>query len=132
MKNVLKFIVSLSVFLAIAFAVHAYVFTIYSVPENGLVAGLVSGSRVIVNRMADSAYEKGDVVVYTDSTFDYIGQIKAVPGDTVVLDSALYVIPQICCRRCGCPDCKYYLIKQGKNQMLVHKHLFIGKARKLF
>ena len=132
MNNWTKFAISLGVFLGLAWLIRSFAFTIYSVPENGLVAGLHSGSRVIVNKVANTAYKTGDVAVFTDSLSNYIGTIKAVPGDTVTLGSALYIIPYTCCKRCGCPDCKFYLIEQGKSQRLVHRHLFVGKASKIF
>ena len=77
MNNWTKFAISLGVFLGLAWLIRSFAFTIYSVPENGLVAGLHSGSRVIVNKVANTAYKKGDVVVFTDSLSNYIGTIKA-------------------------------------------------------
>ena len=62
----------------------------------------------------------------------FIGRIEKLPGDTVRIDTASYIIPVVCCRRCGCKDCRFYLLKMPTGQQLVHKHQMIGKAYKLF
>mgnify|MGYP002619809031 FL=1 len=62
----------------------------------------------------------------------FIGRIEKLPGDTILVDTASYVIPTVCCRRCGCKDCRFYLLKTPAGQQLVHKHQMIGKAYKLF
>ncbi len=102
---------------------------------------------MIVNRMNCENFGRGDIIVFADSvvvlrknqrkgiaseTF-YIGRIEKLPGDTLQLDTLRYIIPTICCKRCGCKDCRYYLVKTSrKGQQLVHKHQMIGKAYKLF
>jgi len=101
---------------------------------------------VIVNRMNCDDFQRGEVVVFADSVVFqrknqhrkiateayYIGRIEKLPGDTIRLDTLRYVIPTICCKRCGCKDCRYYLVKTSTGQQLVHKHQMIGKAYKLF
>ena len=62
----------------------------------------------------------------------FIGRVEKLPGDTVRIDTASYIIPVVCCRRCGCKDCRFYLLKTPTGQQLVHKHQMIGKAYKLF
>ena len=62
----------------------------------------------------------------------FIGMVEKLPGDTVRIDTASYIIPMVCCRRCGCKDCRFYLLKTPTGQQLVHKHQMIGKAYKLF
>lgn len=62
----------------------------------------------------------------------FIGRVEKLPGDTVRIDTASYIIPMVCCRRCGCKDCRFYLLKTPTGQQLVHKHQMIGKAYKLF
>ena len=62
----------------------------------------------------------------------FIGRIEKLPGDTVRIDTASYIIPVVCCKRCGCKDCRFYLLKTPTGQQLVHKHQMIGKAYKLF
>nr|MBP7472738.1 signal peptidase I [Prevotella sp.] len=130
MSNGVKFVLALIASALLMLAIRAFLFTVYSVPSDGLT--FKKGDRVIVNKVALSSISRGDDIVFTDSTADYIGTIMAVPGDTIILKGQRYLIPQRCCKRCGCPDCKYYLINTGKAQQLVHKHLFVGKAYKLF
>lgn len=62
----------------------------------------------------------------------FIGRVEKLPGDTIRIDTASFIIPMVCCRRCGCKDCRFYLLKTPTGQQLVHKHQMIGKAYKLF
>ena len=62
----------------------------------------------------------------------FIGQIEKLPGDTLRIGKASYIIPMECCKRCGCKDCRFYLLKTPAGEQLVHKHQMIGKAYKLF
>ncbi|HBF05453.1 MAG TPA: signal peptidase I [Prevotella sp.] len=146
MKAAAKFVLALVLALLLAWAVRTYVFTVFSVPAGGLPPQLKEGNRVIVNRMNCDDFQRGEVVVFADSVVFqrknqhrkiateayYIGRIEKLPGDTIRLDTLRYVIPTICCKRCGCKDCRYYLVKTSTGQQLVHKHQMIGKAYKLF
>lgn len=102
---------------------------------------------MIVNRMDCDIFERGDVVVFADSVVCkpskasrfkstdeafFIGEVEKLPGDTILLDTTRYVIPTICCKRCGCKDCRYYLVKTSRGSQVVHKHQMVGKAYKLF
>ena len=132
--------------LLLAWAVRTYVFTVFSVPAGGLPPQLKAGNRVIVNRMNCDNFLRSEIVVFADSVavqlknqsrrvatqFCYIGRIEKLPGDTIRLDTLRYVIPTVCCKRCGCKDCRYYLVRTSKGQQLVHKHQMIGRAYKLF
>ena len=62
----------------------------------------------------------------------FIGRIEKLPGDTLRIGKASYIIPMVCCKRCGCKDCRFYLLKTPTGQQVVHKHQMIGKAYKLF
>ena len=62
----------------------------------------------------------------------FIGRIEKLPGDTIRIGKASYIIPMVCCKRCGCKDCRFYLLKTPAGEQLVHKHQMIGKAYKLF
>ena len=147
MKVAAKFIVALVLALVLVWVIRTYAFTIFSVPAGGLLPGLKGGTRVIVNRMDCDSFSRGDVVVYADSVLVasngqgkprlteacFIGKIEKLPGDTIQLDTLRYVIPTICCKRCGCKDCRYYLVRTSSGgQQLVHKHQMLGKAHKLF
>lgn len=91
-------------------------------------------------------FQSRDVVVYADTVVQplrnqrrkkvfmvyFIGRIDKLPGDTLRIDTASYVIPTICCKRCGCKDCRFYLLKTPAGEQLVHKHQMVGKAYKLF
>ena len=134
----------------LVWAVRTYAFTVFTVPAGGLPPQLKAGNRVIVNRIDCDFFNRGDVVVFRDSVFApdknqgqsqvrkfvseayFIGRVEKLPGDTVRIDTASYIIPVVCCRRCGCKDCRFYLLKTPTGQQLVHKHQMIGKAYKLF
>ena len=134
----------------LVWAVRTFAFTVFTVPAGGLPPQLKAGNRVIVNRIDCDFFNRGEVVVFTDSVFApvenqgqsqvrkfvskayFIGRIEKLPGDTILVDTVKYVIPTVCCRRCGCKDCRFYLLKTPTGQQLVHKHQMIGKAYKLF
>ena len=142
----------------LVWAVRTFAFTVFTVPAGGLPPQLKAGTRVIVNRIDCDFFNRGDVVVFTDSVFApvknqgqsqagspaqpqarkfvseayFIGRIEKLPGDTILVDTVKYVIPTVCCKRCGCKDCRFYLLKTPTGQQVVHKHQMIGKAYKLF
>ncbi len=150
MKIAVKFLIALGLSLLLVWVVRTYAFTVFTVPAGGLPPQLKAGNRVIVNRIDCDFFNRGEVVVFTDSVFAldknqgqsqvrkfvskayFIGRIEKLPGDTILVDTASYIIPVVCCRRCGCKDCRFYLLKTPTGQQLVHKHQMIGKAYKLF
>ena len=150
MKIAVKFLIALGLSLLLVWAVRTFAFTVFTVPAGGLPPQLKAGNRVIVNRIDCDFFNRGEVVVFTDSVFApvenqgqsqvrkfvlkayFIGRVEKLPGDTILVDTASYIIPMVCCRRCGCKDCRFYLLKTPTGQQLVHKHQMIGKAYKLF
>ena len=150
MKIAVKFLIALGLSLLLVWAVRTFAFTVFTVPAGGLPPQLKAGNRVVVNRIDCDFFNRGEVVVFTDSVFApvenqgqsqvrkfvskayFIGRIEKLPGDTILVDTVKYVIPTVCCRRCGCKDCRFYLLKTPTGQQLVHKHQMIGKAYKLF
>ena len=162
MKIAVKFLIALGLSLLLVWAVRTFAFTVFTVPAGGLPPQLQAGNRVIVNRIDCDFFNRGDVVVFTDSVFApvkkqaqsqagsqgqsqaqpqarkfvseayFIGRIEKLPGDTILIDTVKYVIPTVCCKRCGCKDCRFYLLKTPTGQQVVHKHQMIGKAYKLF
>jgi signal peptidase I len=164
LKIAVKFLIALGLSLLLVWVVRTFAFTVFTVPAGGLPPQLQAGNRVIVNRIDCDFFDRGDVVVFTDSVFApakkqaqsqagnqgesqaqaqpqarkfvseayFIGRIEKLPGDTILVDTASFIIPMVCCRRCGCKDCRFYLLKTPTGQQLVHKHQMIGKAYKLF
>ena len=160
MKIAVKFLIALGLSLLLVWAVRTFAFTVFTVPAGGLPPQLKAGTRVIVNRIDCDFFNRGDVVVFTDSVFAsvknqgqkqagtqsqaqpqarkfvseayFIGRIEKLPGDTILIDTVEYIIPTVCCKRCGCKDCRFYLLKTPTGQQVVHKHQMIGKAYKLF
>ena len=142
MKIAVKFLIALGLSLLLVWAVRTFAFTVFTVPAGGLPPQLKAGNRVIVNRIDCDFFNRGEVVVFRDSvTYQrrkivaeayFIGRIEKLPGDTIRIDTVQYIIPTVCCKRCGCKDCRFYLLKTPAGQHLVHKHQMIGKAYKLF
>ena len=146
MKIAVKFLIALGLSLLLVWAVRTYAFTVFTVPAGGLPPHLEEGNRVIVNRIDCDFFNRGEIVVYADSVAlplrnqrrknvfmaYFIGRIDKLPGDTLRIDTASYIIPTICCKRCGCKDCRFYLLKTPAGEQLVHKHQMIGKAYRLF
>ena len=162
MKIAVKFLIALGLSLLLVWAVRTFAFTVFTVPAGGLPPQLKAGTRVIVNRIDCDFFNRGDVVVFTDSVFApaknqpkvtgqrqtgnqvqpnprkfvseayFIGRIEKLPGDPILIDTVKYIIPTVCCKRCGCKDCRFYLLKTPTGQQVVHKHQMIGKAYKLF
>ncbi len=158
MKIAVKFLIALGLSLLLVWAVRTYAFTVFTVPAGGLPPHLEEGNRVIVNRIDCDFFNRDEIVVYADSValplrnqgfnqsssqgFSYrrkrviveyfIGRIEKLPGDTLRIGKASYIIPTVCCKRCGCKDCRFYLLKTPAGKQLVHKHQMIGKAYKLF
>ena len=142
MKIAVKFLIALGLSLLLVWAVRTYAFTVFTVPAGGLPPHLEEGNRVIVNRIDCDFFNRGEIVVYADSVAlplrkqviveYFIGQIEKLPGDTLRIGKASYIIPMECCKRCGCKDCRFYLLKTPAGEQLVHKHQMIGKAYKLF
>ena len=146
MKIAVKFLIALGLSLLLVWAVRTYAFTVFTVPAGGLPPHLEEGNRVIVNRIDCDFFNRGEIVVYADSValplrnqrrknvfmVYFIGRIDKLPGDTLRIGKASYIIPTVCCKRCGCKDCRFYLLKTPAGEQLVHKHQMIGKAYRLF
>ena len=142
MKIAVKFLIALGLSLLLVWVVRTYAFTVFTVPAGGLPPQLKAGNRVIVNRIDCDFFNRGDVVVFRDSvTYQrrkivaeayFIGRVEKQPGDTIRIDTVQYIIPMVCCKRCGSKDCRFYLLKTPSGQQVVHKHQMIGKAYKLF
>lgn len=130
MKQTLKFVMALGVAILVVFAVRAYLFTTYTVQDNiGHV--LRRGDKVLVNKWWRAPIQRGDLLVF-DVSPAAIGQVVALPGDTITLAGVRYRIPVTCCNRCQCPDCKLYLFDVGTQKTLVFKHRVVGKAYRLW
>ena len=146
MKIAVKFLIALGLSLLLVWVVRTFAFTVFTVPAGGLPPQLKAGNRVIVNRIDCDFFNRGEIVVYADSValplrnqrrknvfmVYFIGRIDKLPGDTLRIGKASYIIPTVCCKRCGCKDCRFYLLKTPAGEQLVHKHQMIGKAYKLF
>lgn len=122
----------MAIALCIAWVIHAFAFTVYTVTDNALTPEILRGNRIIVDKLSPFTPQKGDLLVYNDSTHSYIGKVVNLPGDTIKLANDLYQIPKKCCNHCHCPQCQPYFLKTSKGLQLVYKHQMEGKAYLLF
>ena len=141
MKRLLKFVAALCVALAIVLGVRAVAFTICTVPVD-IGDKLHRGDKVMVNKLSSAPdFSRGDIIVYDEqgvpprfclySRSEAIGEVVAIPGDTIHVGRQCYRIPYICCDRYGCNDCRLYLVDTGHGRRLVHKHQVVGKGYRL-
>ncbi len=130
MRQLAKFLLALGVFVAIFLAVRAFAFAIYTVPTD-VTPTLRQGDRVMVNKVAHATFRRGDLMVFRQHE-RLVGAVEAGPGDTIRVGRYRYRIPQRCCRRCACADCKLYLVNTGRSHTLVHLHQVEGKATRLY
>lgn len=131
MKNIIRFIVFLVVALVVLVLVRMYVCTVVTVGDNQLVPDLVMGDRALLYRLAPRSVERGNLVAFGDSTLS-IGRVKALPGDTIRVDTLQYQIPDTCCSRCDCEGCQLLLVQVGKKETLVKRKQLRGRVYRLF
>lgn len=118
----------MGVAIAIVFVLHTFVISFFTVTSNDFYPVYSIGKRVVVNKLARKDCHFGDFLVYTDSVHNYLSQVEALPGDTILHKGQRYCIPMTCCQRCGSPDCRYLLVNTGRQMVLIHQHLIVGKV----
>lgn len=129
MRNTLKFLLSLTVAMAIMLGFRSLVFTIYTVEGEGLAPVFLKGDRVMVNRwsyglrtgsdeglfnygrLCRQLPKKGDFIAYEDprdSTGQSVlfGRCQALPGDTVYHEGRVLMMPSLK----DCADADYYWV----------------------
>ena len=131
MKEAIKFVLVLAVTTLVIFIVRTYAITIYTVPNTIAQPALKAGDRVMVNKLARDSFHVGDLIVFCEGQ-NFIGQIKAIPGDTGKCYGNQYILPTRCCSRCRCEVCRNYLVVVGDMSTLVPYHKMVGKAYRLF
>jgi signal peptidase I len=129
MRNLLKFLLTLTVALLLMMAFRALAFTIYSVDGDGLEPEFVKGDRVMVNRWSyglrtggnrlfsygrfcRQPMKRGDIVAYECPTGKghyrvLFGRLCALPGDTVRYNGEVGLVPGLV----NCADADYYWVQ---------------------
>lgn len=131
MKDYLVFLAYLAAAVLLLFLIRTEVCTVVSINDNELAPSLKANDKVLVYRLKKDDVKKDEWVAYGDSTL-HIGQVKALPGDTIQIDSLQYQIPDTCCSRCDCEGCQLILIKAGKTETLVKRKHLRGHIYRLF
>lgn len=116
--------------------IRAYAFAIYTVSNTNLQPYATVNDRVMVNKLVRGTIDRGDLVVFrTDSC--YLGKVVSLPGDTVMLNGAAYVLPNQCpCNAsdsgsCACTNAGVYLLSLGSTMATVSKKQIVGKAYRI-
>ena len=151
MGSTVKTLLVVAAAAVLLFLFRATVCTLYSIPDNTLSPMTKQGDRVLVNRwsyglrigasqwnpymrIAAKPVKKGDFIAFYAITSTarravILGQVIAVPGDTVTIKKKMYVIPhgcQMCTCNCTSP-CMVSTRKDG-GRLLVPERDVIGKA----
>ena len=146
MKYFLRFLLAFSVAFGLMLIVRAVGVTIYTVEDERLHPDLEYGDRVLVNRwsyglriaggglfsygrIGRQPVRRGDLVALTSNFTTAFFRCKAVPGDTVMLNGTLTVVPGVE----QCADADYYLMesigrRENRRQGLVKEEQIIGRA----
>ncbi len=155
MRNLLKFLLSLTIALVLMLVFRALVFTIYSIDGKGLEPEFKAGDRVLVNRwsyglrmggeglfeygrICRQSISRGDIVAYEvpgDRQRKLLGRVKALPGDTVRYMGGTELLPSI--RNCDNAD--YYWIEainetnplDSRQLGFIKEQLIIGRVSML-
>ena len=130
MRNVLKFLLALTLSLLLMLVFRALFFTIYTIDGEGLQPEFEPGDRVIVNRWSyglrtgsgeglfsygrilRQPIRRGDIVAFEDPT-DYtrtrilLGRCRALPNDTVRYNGRVELVPSVA----NCAGADYYWIQ---------------------
>jgi signal peptidase I len=130
MKQIWKTIVAIAVAAAVVAVVRGCLFSVCTVTTD-LQPQLRAGDRVLVDKLHRKPLHRGQLIVFSYGG-NVIGRVDALPGDTIRIRGERYLIPQICCDKCRCPDCKLYLVNTGAGTLLVHRHQLVGTAVKIF
>lgn len=143
MRTLLQFIAALAIAALCVVGFRALAFTIYTVEGSAFEPELVEGDRIVVNRwsyglrtgsrtglfrygrLLATPVCKGDIVAF-DNPIDSIGGVyvcrcKAVAGDTVRMDSDVYVIPG---RKATCAKEDYYWMEAIGSGNSMDSHAF--------
>ena len=127
MLNALKFIVSLAIAIVVMLIIRAYAFTICTASADNLVPGLNRGDKVFVNRLSRGSVDRGDLIVYGDSTLS-ISRVAAMGGDTIEVGGESFVINDHCSDACDCGACRSYLLVSGSDSIIISGNDIVGKA----
>ena len=137
-----RFLVAFMVAFVLMLVVRAVGVTIYTIKDDRMSPTLQYGDRVLVNRwsyglritggglfnygrIARQPVRRGDLVALSTAIF----RCKAVPGDTVMINGAITVVPGLE----QCADADYYLMESiGKYEPvrlgLVKEEQIVGRA----
>jgi signal peptidase I len=121
-------ILAIVVFFTLQITVQSFI-----VIGNSMESSLHEGQRLLISKIVYSFHEpeRGDIIVFrppTDSRFEYIKRIIALPGETVeVKEGAVYVngsqlyepyikdLPKYTLRKKKIPENKYFVLGDNRN-----------------
>lgn len=147
MKKTLRFLLAFLIAFALMMVVRLIGVTIYTISSTGLEPVFQAGDRVMVNRwsyglrvggkdgffgygrIARQSVEKGDLVAFENPQNNdqiLICRCKGLPGDTVVHEGNMIVVPSLK----ECADADYYWLETLDSHQLgfIAEEYLIGRA----
>ncbi|MGI6224474.1 MAG: S26 family signal peptidase [Prevotella sp.] len=133
MRQFWKFLFVVAASVALMLLLRLFVFGIYQSPVT-LRGHVGSGDYVLVNYLDCSHIRHHDLVAFcSDSAAMVLGEVVALPGDTLSLKGGHFVLPKRnCWKWCHCHDCGLYLIDTGAGKQLVFQQAISGKVYRLW
>ncbi|MCD8793477.1 signal peptidase I [Staphylococcus gallinarum] len=86
MKNIIEWIVSIAIGVAVAWIVTAFLLTGYTVSGSSMAPTFEDGDKLVVNKLSTrmNTIDRGDVIIFhATKKDDYIKRLIGKPGDTV-------------------------------------------------
>ncbi|MBQ8046525.1 MAG: signal peptidase [Prevotella sp.] len=131
MRQTLSFLLTLTLMVALALSIRAWVASLCVVRTAHPRQEMLRGDRVLVWKLARE-FRQGDLVVFGNPSKS-IGRIEAVPGDTITVDATQYLIPRPCLGSCTCHGCSIYLVVAADSlRHVLRGSDIIGRAYRIF
>lgn len=133
MRQLCKFLLVVATSAAVMLLLRLFVFGIYRTPVD-INNRIGKGDCVFVNKLGSNRLTKSDVVAFRGKSGSYaLGEVMALPGDTLSVSRQRYVIPHNPCpKECDCNDCDLFLLYTGYGECLVFRCDIAGKAYRLW
>ena len=131
MNKCIRFALIFAIALLLVFIVRRWMFTLYLVSVEKGSKTTQNTELVMVNKLSLGPILRGDKVLMHCKN-RYIGQIVALPGDTITIEKQLFVVPVR--PQCPCSCCVnggYLVVKcNGKMHVVCH-HDIEGRVKHL-
>ena len=127
----IRFALIFAIALLLVFIVRRWMFTLYLVSVEKGSKTAQNTELVMVNKLSFGPIQRGDKVLMHCKN-RYIGQIVALPGDTITIEKQLFVVPVR--PQCPCSCCVnggYLVVKCNGKMNVVCGHDIEGRVKHL-